>query len=167
MESKSEPPKSVGSLKRKTEATKFSLCVFCQKKKAEPLRTGTVAAKQKVQTCITKRWKNRDKRNIDILDRLHRTDNDDWNLDLYAIIWHKKCYSSFTSITNIHFVENRGNISTATDCDLEIDGSSSTESASTRNTSTPIDWKKCMFCQKKREGKIAFCSNSGKIFQNT
>ena len=98
--------KPVAVLKRKSSdgTTQFELCLFCQGKKHEKLRDATNEGRGKVVQCLKKRRNFRDLSNTDLFDRLERITEDEWAS--FHLKWHKSCYSTFTSVTNLTRLES-------------------------------------------------------------
>ena len=65
--------------------------------------------------------------------------------DLVEILWHKSCYSSYTSKRNLSFLSmsQNANLSEADEKKQPLD-----PGRSSRSKLSKLDWSLCMFCQK-------------------
>ena len=69
-----------------------------------------------------------------------------------ALVWHKACYSSFTSKSKISRLE-KTKASVLTCASTSSDGDSRCRTL--RSSTQPIDWTLCMFCQKAGTTKLS------------
>lgn len=137
--------KPVAVLKRKSSSrtTNYDLCIFCQDRTKEPLRTASTDAKTKVVDCIHSRRKWRDISNVNMLDRLEQINVNEWSTNLK---WHKNCHGSFTSSSNLRRIEKRYTVEAEQKLHSQQEPlPSGTKPA--RRSSNSVDWAKCMFCQ--------------------
>jgi len=142
--------KPLGCLKRKSSSTvtNYELCIFCQDTNTHQIpRSGSNEAKHRVYECLQRRQKSREENDVVLLDRFERIDESLWKSEAHIFKWHKNCYSSFTSISNIQCAEKRYLKNFQNKCQSKDDMLQSTSGVSRRQSSSSVDWEKCMFCQ--------------------
>ena len=129
---------SISSLKRLSNDS-LSMCIICQEhKKSEKLVKGGTQGVQRIEECANQRHKLKDLRNREIIDRV---------INVSALqelpTWHRSCYSWFTDKSKIARLEPTTYEPVQPSCH-----SSSAGPSTLRSSSTPINWKLCLFCQK-------------------
>ena len=141
---KNENMEPMLNLKR-DRSTDVTQCIICQEKKSDKLLCATEQGLTKLKESVQIRQKHRDCQNRIAIDRLVLilTTNPD------SLVWHKSCYASFTSKTNITRLQNR-NYSES--CEAGTSSSAgdlpSRTSSRLRSSIQPGgDWEACMFRQ--------------------
>ena len=126
-------------LKRKSSVkTSFDLCIFCQKSSKEQLRNASENGKEKVKDCLNRRRKLRDVSNATVLDRFESLSESEWESEK-LIQWHKGCYSTFTLEQQLQRLQKKADEARVVEA--------STSVPTSRRSTEPVDWTKCMFCQ--------------------
>jgi len=134
--------------------TNFDICVFCQEQGNDHLiKCTSISTKQKVKDCLTIRRKCRDDDKLVMLDRLDKLEQNVWETD-QPIFWHRSCYGTFTSKHNITRLQRRHQEKPTLECHMEDDKLPSTSMGTRRQSSNPMDWDKCMFCQTEEQKSI-------------
>ena len=131
---------SVASVKkRKAFPASLDVCFLCQSKKKETIRNGSQDGKKRLWEASEIRRKLHDTANIDIIDRIQSFPSETWTG--LNILWHKSCYSSFTSQDKIDRLKVTKDIESPETSQISV------EKPSTRRSLQPVDWSKCIFCQ--------------------
>ena len=88
---------------KRDRSTDVTQCIICQEKKSDKLLCAAEQGLTKLKESVQIRQKHRDCQNRIARDRLVLilTTNPD------SLVWHKSCYASFTSKTNISRLQNR------------------------------------------------------------
>ena len=89
---------------------------------------------------------------LDLLDRLERIAEDEWESS--EIKWHKNCHASFTSATNMSRVENRYKKYMQEMSQAPVETAGCSTSSSRRASRCPVNWEKCIFCQKEESKSV-------------
>lgn len=125
----------------------FEKCIICQDDKHEKLLNASEQGLTTLKESASMRHKLRER---DVKYRLTieriATMRDD-----IALVWHKSCYSSFTSKSKISRLE-KSKESVHTCASTSADGGSR---HALRSSTEPIDWALCMFCQKSGTTKLS------------
>lgn len=117
-------------------------CVVCQEDTGEALRHGTEAGINSFTTACRQRH-----------DDLYRKISKDLErLSDFQVVWHGKCFQSYTSKRNLSFVRSMSSSSPSTSEPNEMN--ESTERRMSRSKVCQTDWNLCMFCQKKKHRGI-------------
>lgn len=85
----------LSSLKRPIHETDCPKCLVCQNDTSEKLRSGTSTGLNSIKSAAQERLKKRDTQNRDSIDRILTSS------ESTTYVWHKSCYSIFTSKTLI------------------------------------------------------------------
>jgi len=104
-----------------------------------------LVGKSRVKVVAQQRWKLRDMKNADVLDRLNGLHQD---FDSSDITWHRSCYSSFTSESKLERLRKQRLAA------LEDDTCDSKSVPTGRSATTIINWNLCMFCQTRTDKKL-------------
>jgi len=143
-----EPVTVVAKCKSKDRDMDYSCCLFCQKQKSDELRTATLDGKKRTQDAAEQQRKLGDTTYHDVFEALDQLSPQDFNG--MEIKWHKSCYSVFTSKTNISrlWAKRQGSGTNSADqqCIKVI------LQPIRRSSQGAVDWKLCMFCQKRLKG---------------
>ena len=104
-------------------------CLFCQCDKKEALVSASSSGIA----------------NVSSASRLRNDEIKHYIGDLVEILWHKSCYSSYTSKRNLSFlsISQNANLSEADEKKQPLD-----PGRSSRSKLSKLDWSLCMFCQK-------------------
>ena len=129
----------LASLKRQS-STDATRCIICQEDKTERLVEPTAQGLAKVKETAQIRLKHSDQRYHAAINRI--VDSDVLESEQSTVIWHKSCYSSFTSKSNLLWTEPRGESG-----GYETSASSSNQPVELRSSVQPMDWETCIFCQ--------------------
>ena len=130
-------------LKRPKKTVNWNKCLICQSTNSkETLRQ---ASADGITTFKEACSRQRD----DVFERLS---SDIKHMSTMQVLWHGKCYQSYTSKRNLLFVRFTSSTSTQglhtmVDCEGDTDVSAS---RSSRSRVVPLDWSLCLFCQKKK-----------------
>ena len=139
------------NLKRDREDD-FEQCIICQDDKHEKLLNASEQGLVKLKESASIRHKLRDVKNNDVIDRIATIADDT------SLVWHKSCYSSFTSKNKISRLE-KSNYAEVTCTNTGVcNTSTEDQNASSRNLRSsmqPIDWNLCMFCQMTSRTKLS------------
>lgn len=122
----------ISTLKRNANEITINECLVCQHEKLDDkLYNGSAQGLQTLKDRARERLKKNDIERRLSIDRIISADSEN------TYVWHKSCYSSFTSRSHI----NRLN--------ADMQASTSTEGAKPllRSNVETADWKRCMFCQ--------------------
>lgn len=132
-------------LKRKREDD-FEQCIICQDIKHEKLLTASKQGLTTLKESASLRHKLRDSKNRVIIDRIMALQEE------ASFMWHKSCYSSFTSKSKISRLEKSSspNNSSAACSSVNQD-----QGRNLRSSTPPINWDLCMFCQKTGHTKLS------------
>ena len=137
----------------RAEEVDLTACFICQNEKLpgtgnkEKPHSATEDGLNKFKEALKDRVKYHDVEYIDTLDRFQSVTN------LSGIMWHSKCYSSFTHKGHLQRLKTRFEKSSAKAvprAEVEPTGS---QPHSTGLPPIPADWKKCIFCQAIKKGK--------------
>ena len=129
--------------------TNWNLCLICQN--AGDLSTGTPNGIQRLKEAFEYRLPTI-ACNDQFSETLVRLQHDVGYLSESSPKWHRSCYGSFTSKTNIQRVLSR-----CQDKPVQFSEelpSSSTSTPLTRNIVQHVDWNMCIFCQKRKREPI-------------
>ena len=130
-------------LKRPKKTVNWNKCLICQSTNSkETLRQASADG-------ITTFKEACSRRRNDVFERLS---SDIEHMSTMQVLWHGKCYQSYTSKRNLLFVKSTSSTSTQglhtmVDCEGDTDVSAS---RSSRSRVVPVDWSFCLFCQKKK-----------------
>jgi len=126
----------------------YSCCLFCQKQKSDELWTDTLDGKKRTRCCWTAEEARRYNYH-DVFEALDQLSPQDFNG--MEIKWHKSCYSVFTSKTNLSRLRAKRQGSGTNSADQQcIDV---IPQPIWRSSQGAVDWKVCMFCQKRLKGR--------------
>ena len=142
------------SFKRRSD-TDFEKCLICQRDRQSKILHGGAQGIKTIKECAQERLKRKDSVNRDCIDRILSYDGD-------RLIWHKECYSTFTSKTLISRLRD-------TDTVLVNQPTSSDTVKNLRSKSSTIDWGLCLFCQqcsRKTVHSVESFHTSNKIMQS-
>ena len=142
------------SFKRRSD-TDFEKCLICQTDRQSKILHGGAQGIKTIKECAQERLKRKDSVNRDCIDRIISCDGD-------RLIWHKECYSTFTSKTLISRLRD-------TDTVLVNQPTSSDTVKNLRSKSSTIDWGLCLFCQqcsRKTVHSVESFHTSNKIMQS-
>ena len=125
------PPKRI-------KLIKWSKCLICQVDTGEAIRQGTEAGINSFTSACKQR-------NDELYERIYK---DFERLSEFNVVWHGKCFQSYTSKRNLSFVRAKSpsDPSLSKPCDI----SESTDARMSRSKVSQTDWNLCMFCQKKK-----------------
>ena len=144
-------PLKLKQQKKSDTLLSFVKCLICQKKLPDnhklvlnPTRHGKEHLIEAVKL-----------RKDDLFNQLdEHFDGNPENLVESSVIWHKNCYSSYTSKTNLSHVESHGVIADEMEgretCHMPSQSSSSGQKTSLRSKTPAVDWHLCIFCQQKK-----------------
>lgn len=130
-------PLKVLARKRPKLSTDWDKCVICQSQKEESLRNATDKSLETFVSAVTER-------KDDIFLRLQ---SHTLETDSLKPIWHRSCYQTYTSKTNIA----RG--SKVSSEELESKNDTNSKAVILRSCATPSDISLCIFCQKATRNK--------------
>lgn len=125
----------------------FEQCIICQDDKHEKLLNASEQGLTTLKESASMRHKLRE-RNVKYrltIERIATMQGD------ITPVWHKSCYSSFTSKSKISRLE-KSEESVLTFASTSADGGSR---LTLRSSTEPIDWSLCMFCQKSGTTKLS------------
>lgn len=131
---------SVCNLKRDLPVS-LELCFLCQIAKKEKTYTLGERGKLKIQDTIERRRKLRDHENRALIDRIDPMLAEETEQEL---VYHKSCYSTFTSTQHILRVEKPPASALAIP---SKEASSSGPRLLLRSSFSSMNWDACMFCQ--------------------
>ena len=135
------------SLKRE-RPTELTQCIFCQEDASEKLLAAKEQGLSTLNKCVCQRQKLRDPQNRAATDRIVSVFTSE---QTHLLIWHKSCYSSYTSKERIsRLKKSEQGLS-----DHEKSSHPSTSAAELlttpasrlRSSSSPMNWEACIFCQ--------------------
>lgn len=152
----------LGQIKRK-RGEMFSLgkCIFCQECRDESTRKATEQGFNSVKDAMYKRIKYNCDKYLDAIDSLQRTEVD---IRDSIIIWHKTCFSSFTSSNHLQRLKKRFETSLNNNLAVEL---TTPQKIISRSSLPPVEWDKCIYCQNVTKVKLHQVLNletSEKIF---
>ena len=132
------------SLKRQRPIA-IEKCIICQDEKKEKILTASERGLSSVRNAAHSRLSLRDPRNRFAIDRITSTFD---SQNEHNMVWHKSCYSIFTSKTNISYLSKSEEAKTRREsCNEEEDRQSSRPPSRLRSSTESINWEACMFCQ--------------------
>ena len=105
-------------IKKPKPGTDFAKCIICQGKSSEKLRSPTEAGLRSFKEALEVRQD----------ETYHRISSAVENLNALNVVWHGKCFQSYTSKRSK---------------DRHVDRPSS------RSQVSSVDWSLCLFCQQK------------------
>ena len=120
------PPK-----KKPKSDTDLTKCIICQEKSSERLRSPTEAGLRSFKEAAEVRKD----------ETYHRISSTFENLEAPDVVWHGKCFQSYTSKRNLSFIEP---LPFAESQERHVDRPSS------RSQVNAVDWSLCLFCQQKK-----------------
>ena len=120
------PPK-----KKPKSDTDLTKCIICQEKSSERLRSPTEAGLRSFKEAVEVRKD----------ETYHRILSTFENLDALDVVWHGKCFQSYTSKRNLSFIKP---LPFAESQERHVDRPSS------RSQVNAVDWSLCLFCQQKK-----------------
>ena len=120
------PPK-----KKPKPGTDFAKCIICQEKSSEKLRSPTESGLRSFKEAVEVRQD----------ETYHRISSAVENLNALNVVWHGKCFQSYTSKRNLSFIKP---FPSAESKDIHVDRPSS------RSQVSSVDWSLCLFCQQKK-----------------
>lgn len=133
---------------KRKKYTNFERCIICQTDTEDILRKPREAS---IKTLIAAL----EIRDDDVFQRL-KPDID--HLSDISVHWHSKCYETCTSSHNLRSIQRRKSASPAalSDASATSDASSGIIEVSrkSRSQTSPTDWTKCIFCNKKTHKKV-------------
>ena len=136
-------------LKRSREAD-FEKCVICQDdKRHEKLLNASEQGLATLKDSASTRHKLRE-RDVEYRLAIERITTLQGDIHV-APVWHKSCYSSFTSKSKISRLEKNKRLVHMSASTSDNEGSRRT----LRSSTEPIDWTLCMFCQKSDITKLS------------
>ena len=122
----------------------FEKCIICQDDKHEklinPSEQGFTTLKESAN--MRHKLRERDVNYRLAIERITAVQ------DFGSLVWHKSCYSSFTSKSRISRLESKKS-------EITSGGASGSEYRTLRSSTQPIDWALCMFCQKSGSMKLS------------
>ena len=127
--------------KRPRLSTVFSYCVICQKSTKETL---AAAQPESIKKFL-------DAGRIRQDEIFERASLDTEEIYTKTVLWHKNCYKSYTSRTNLERFQRSLSVNTSKTPLANIpEHEVLNDRAATRQSlgSTPVDWSLCLFCQK-------------------
>ncbi len=126
-------------LKRLRLSTDWSRCIVCQKDTKEPLSTAQSAGMKSLKAAT-------EMRSDVVLQRLEtELENVDDLLSRNDVRYHRKCFQTYTSRTNMVHVKSP-------DKTEHTDDKENSPLRLTRSQASVTDWSKCIICQKRRDG---------------
>jgi len=128
----------LASLKRQS-STDATRCIICQEDKTERLVEPTAQGLAKVKETAQIRLKHSDQRYHAAINRI--VDSDVLESEQSTVIWHKSCYSSFTSKSNLLWTQRRGESGGWNKCIIFQPGSGASKLCAAHGLET------CIFCQ--------------------
>ena len=129
--------------KRLKLSTNFELCVICQKDKAEKNRKGSEDA-----FCKASRI-----RKDNVFDRLEEYmvfSEERIEISGKTVLWHKSCFSSYTSRKNLASVQlgmEESEERTVETTNIRSNTESSGRPATQMSLDATVNWELCLFCQ--------------------
>ena len=120
------PPK-----KKPKSDTDLTKCIICQEKSSERLRSPTEAGLRSFKEAVEVRKD----------ETYHRISSTFENLEALDVVWHGKCFQSYTSKRNLSFIKP---LPFAESQERHVDRPSS------RSQVNAVDWSLCLFCQQKK-----------------
>ena len=120
------PPK-----KKPKPGTDFAKCIICQEKSSEKLRSPTEAGLRSFKEAVEVRQD----------ETYHRISSAVENLNALNVVWHGKCFQSYTSKRNLSFIKP---FPSAESKEIHVDRPSS------RSQVSSVDWSLYLFCQQKK-----------------
>jgi uncharacterized protein YdcH (DUF465 family) len=131
---------ALSSLKRPADETDFDKCLICQAEKIDKMIDGSAKGMGTLKQSAQERLKKKDISCRDAIDRILSYMSD-------AAVWHKSCYSTFTSKKMI----SRLNVDRS---GLTCKGKHQSRDRQLRVKSCPIEWEKCLFCQEVKNEQL-------------
>ena len=127
---------AVYSLKRSRQPGNAEACVICQEEKDDRLITGGQQGLSVLRNAAQARDRLCDANNRPVIDRILTLPS-----DLQQGLWHKSCYSIFTSKSHIDRLEKKWHATASRDTQP------STSGAKLRSATEAMNWNLCLFCQ--------------------
>lgn len=131
------------------EALVTKLCLICQTKKDdEATRAATSAGLATLKDALSKRTKLNCDKYVDVIKILN-SNNHIFNEDSMKFVYHKSCFSSFTSKTHLDRLAKRHGKSLQASSTPSETNEATPRASVSRSAIPPVDFDKCIFCQKK------------------
>ena len=143
----------------------ISLCFFCQKRKKSngkqvPLRNASDTGTGISTIKDAARQREEHGEITIIIKRVHKYLNDDTQVNISSLKWHKDCYFYFTSQQKIDRL-----ISEKKELDINENANNDHPyKGITRSKVDSFDWEKCMFCQKNSDDVKSVTEERTSIF---
>ena len=136
--------------KTKRTADSFSIknCIICQGGSDSVLRQSSTRGIESLKSALATRISFKCDKFLDAIDRLQSE-----GLHLENVVWHKDCFSTFTSKSHLDRLKRRSVKATLTHDNLQ----SATESLSCQlghRSVCAMQWDKCLFCQDDMGGTL-------------
>jgi len=143
-----DPVSSLTSNKRRLNNNN-TCCFFCQSDSGN-LRIGSEDGKARVKTVAEQRRNLGDTQYADVIERIRIILDDEHSSQ--TVVWHKDCYSTYTSETQLERLSKKRQHCLAINTAPAVTSDHSTPTVCAlgprrRSSQTPIDWSLCMFCQ--------------------
>lgn len=132
----------------------YTLCLLCQTRTKQKLRNASEAGMSRIKQALSDRLKYNDVQNVLIMDRLQTVDLEG---DFSNIRWHDHCYGPFTHSEHIKRLKARYESRLCRQSNPQPSSSANYSQCverSSRSTSNPVFWTKCMFCQMDKKEKL-------------
>lgn len=165
--------------RRRCESFSSDKCIICQTAGKEATRKATPQGMNTVRDAISKRIQYNCDKYLDAIDLLQSGKVALDASESSKIIWHKNCFSSFTSSSHLDRLKRRFESSLAkSDATASPIGSSTQASVSTsepqktasRSSIPAVQWDKCIYCQSVTKGnthQVMTLETSDKILNGT
>ena len=127
---------AVYSLKRPHQPD-FEECIICQESRPERFINGGEKGLETLKQASKERTKWDDTKNRPVIDRILSVTS----AEIGLVVWHKSCYSLFTSKMLIQRLQKKKERSTNEDCEPSI------SNISLRSSTPAVKWDLCIFCQ--------------------
>ena len=120
---------------KRCKVVNWSRCLICQEDRREALRQGT---ETRINTFTVACRQRKD-------DVYKRISKDLDQLSEFQVVWHGKCYQSYTSTRNLSFVKPNPLSHPSSSPLDEVN-----EAPDERISRSKVDWGLCIFCQKRK-----------------
>lgn len=154
---------SVGSIKRKrAECSSFNSekCVVCQNGGKDGIRKATSQGLHTLKQALSTRINYNCHKYLSTIDLL-QSGKVDLSGNTAGLVWHKNCFSSFTSATHLDRLKRRFESSLSTTSATSGSSSKALEDESpesqrtiSRSTVPAVQWDKCIYCQTVTKAKV-------------
>ena len=132
---------------KRTNALCCNMCIICQENKPQPLHASTEQGIARISEATELRKRLRDMKFIETIDRLTAVLQNSTDT---ITVWHNACYATYTSREKIERLRNNEN---------EEPAIYQQPGKNLRNSSAPINWNLCLFCQENKWKRSSILSH--------